>query len=482
MKKEALWKNFKMDKYPKLTKNMQTDILIVGGGLTGGSLFYQLRDDKRKVTLVERSTLGMGATGRSSAKITFLQENIYTKLANNFDEFIASLYYESQKLAIEKMKEIIKKEKIDCDFKASSSYLYTLIEDEVEDIKREKELLSSFKELVKEIDILPNGMKVKKGFYVNDTYVFHPLKYLNAIAKKGIKKDHEIYENTNVINVVKKDDLYYCYTKDAIITCKELVIATHYPNFLVPFLFPIKCYLEKSYILAKKEKDMKEFNAINISNPIYSIRYYNEFKLVVGASHNLCIKNNDTENVHELQQLANIKNPTYIWSNHDIMTLDDLPYIGVLKEHLYLATGYNTWGMTNATLASLVLYDLLNHQENRYSNLLSLQRGISKVKIIKYPLNIFSNVYSYMHSKINVRKKWYHDNPYFTKFDGKNVAIYKDKTGKEHIVYIKCPHLKCNLIFNRVEETWDCPCHGSRFTLDGKCIMGPSNYDISYRK
>lgn len=482
VKKSSIWQNVKMDKYPKVSKDMETDILIVGGGITGVSLFYQLKNDKRKVTLAEKNTLGGGATSRSSAKITFLQENIYSKLSANFDEAVAKLYYESQKEAISSLVDVVKKEGIDCDLDFAVSYLYTLNKDEVLEIDREEALLKSFGEITTKIDALPNDISIESGFSVKNTYVFHPLKFVSGLAKCGLASNHEIFENTNIKNVIKQDDLYCCYTDKAVIKCKSLVIATHYPSFLIPFLFPLKAYIEKSYLLAKKNKENKYFSAINISNPFYSMRYYQDYFLAIGSTHNLCFKGNIQENVEDLKELTGIHNPSFVWSNHDIMTLDHLPYIGRIKDNLYLATGYNTWGMTNGFLAGILLGDLLNQTENKYLELFSPSRRISKERIIHYPINIFSNVYSFLTSKINYRKAWYQNNPYFTKFDGKDVAIYRDQKNKEHIVYLKCPHLKCNLLFNEAELTWDCPCHGSRFTLDGKCFMGPSNYDIGYKR
>ena len=481
MKNIPLWQNVKTDRYPKLKRDIETDILIIGGGITGVSTLYQLKKDKRKVVLVERNRLGYGATSRSSAKVTFLQENIYSKLLNNFNFDVSKLYYESQKEAISNLVQVCKKEKLECDLECADSYLYTLKSEEMDKIIDEQELLKSFGEIPIEVDKLPNGMDIVNGFYIKNTYVFHPLKFVNELARKSINKRHEIYENTNIINIERKNGIYHCYTDTKVIKTKHLVIATHYPNFLFPYLFPFKCHIEKSYLMAVKNKN-KQFSAINISNPIYSIRYYDNYSLLIGGSHNLCLKNNYLENFHSLSKYVDSKNIVYGWSNHDIMTLDNLPYIGFVKDNIVLATGFNTWGMTNGFLAGSIVADLLNKNENAYRYLFDPKRGISKDKIVNYPVNIFSNTYSFINSKINLHKAWYKNNPYFTKFDEKEVAIYRDDKGVEHVVYTKCPHLKCNLTFNEVENTWDCPCHGSRFNLDGKCIMGPSNYDIGYKR
>lgn len=482
MKRIPIWQDIKIDKYPKLENNIETDILIIGGGITGISLFYHLRNDERKVTLVERNSLGCGVTSRSSAKITFLQENIYSKLTDNFNKKIAKLYYQSQKEAIKAIADTIKSENIDCDFLLADSYLYALNDNEVEEVKKEQELLNSFLEKTYDSIKLPNNFSIKKAFYVKNTYVFQPLKFVSELAKKGIKRNHDIYENSNIINIIKKGDYYHCKTKDGkIIKCSYLVVASHYPNFLLPYFFPFKVHIEKSYLLAQKQSNNLDFSAINIKNPILSMRYFKNYFLAIGESHNLCLKNNDQENVRKLKEISKIDCPDYIWSNHDIMTCDNLPIIGEIKNKLFLATGYNTWGMTNGFLAGIILKDLLQNNQNKFTDLFSPFRRFSKDKFKNYSINIFSNAYSFINSKIRLKKDWYHNNPYFKKIDNKEVAIFKDNQGIKHMVYVKCPHLKCNLLFNKSEQTWDCPCHGSRFTLDGKCIIGPSNYDISYK-
>ena len=164
------------------------------------------------------------------------------------------------------------------------------------------------------------------------------------------------------------------------------------------------------------------------------------------------------------------------------MTYDLLPFIGFIDDNLLIGTGYNTWGMTNGFLAGWIISDLMLGNKNKYSSLFNPLRGINLGKVVNFPTILGSSAFSFAKSKLCKNKSWYSSNVKFEKRNGKDVAIYVDENKKEHIVYNKCPHLKCSLIFNEVEKTWDCPCHGSRFDLDGKCIEGPSNYDISYRK
>ena len=484
MKNIPFWQDDFKDNYnyKKLDKNIDVDILIIGGGITGCSTFYNFKDDKRKIVLVDRNKIGYGSSSRSSAKISYLQEDIYSKLLNNEGFEKAYLYYKSQKEALAKIKEVVKKENIDCDFKVSKSYLYTIKENNIYKVKREREILERFKEKTYDGKIPFNKEKILASFYVNNTYLFQPLKFIRTLASKSISNKHLIYENTTIVKISKTLDYYLCYTKDnLIIKSKYVVLALHYPYFLIPYFMPLKCSLEKSFIGLSKVKNTYSFNAINLDKPLLSVRYYHDYLLIVSNNKNLAYSFDNILEMHKFKANTNIMNLDYLFSNYDVMTMDNLPLIGFISKNLLLATGYNTWGNSNGFLAGVILKDLIDNKYNIYKDLFDPKRMLLTNKLISYPINIFNNSYSFIRSKINKNKVFYKGNPYFTKINGKDVAIYIDDKSLKHIVYTKCPHLKCSLIFNKLEKTWDCPCHGSRFTLDGNVIMGPSNYDITYK-
>lgn len=467
----------------ELNDDIDVDVLIIGGGITGVSILYNLIGSNLKVALVEKNRIGMGVTARTTGKLTFLQENIYSKIIRYKDRDSAKLYLESQIEAIKIVRDIVNKHKIDCDFEDVSSFLFASEDKDIKKIKKEKEILEGFNVNVEDSFTLPDNKIVKYGIKVRDTAVFHPLKYLIAL-KNICNKKFRIYENTKVIEINKYKDGYICKTNNNIIKAKYVVIASHYPYFLFHYLFPLKVHLEKSYICASKVKEDDYFSAINVGAPTLSLRYFNNgkdiYKLVLMGSHNLAFNNNDKSYFNELSN-HNPKKINYMWSNKDIITPDYLPYIGFIDDNLLLATGYNTWGMTNGTIAGKVISDLILGNKNKYAELFDPKRCLNLGKIVNFPINLVSNVKSFVGSKFNKNKSWYSDRVYFTKKNGQDLAIYIDDANVKHIVYNKCPHLKCGLIFNEVEKTWDCPCHGSRFDIDGKCIEGPSNYDIGYK-
>lgn len=480
MKCSSIWSDYKLkNKFSSLNKDINVDVLIVGGGITGINTAYYLKDSNLNVCLVEKNTLGSAITSRTTGKLTYLQENIYSTLTKYFNKNIAKKYFESQKYAIELVKRQVVDNKINCNLEENNSYLF---DDNIKKINKEIEILKDFGVNFTNTNILPNNKIVNRGMYVSDTYVFHPLKYLDGLLNV-IKNIINIYENTKVISIKKDNDIYVCKINKNTIKAKKIVFACHYPYFLLPFLTPLKCYVEKSYIGAKQTKNNNKFNAINISKPIKSCRYYEDkivYEIFLTNSHNTCIKENDIDN---FKYFIN-NNYEYIWSNHDMITYDKLPFIGSINEDntMFIGTGYNTWGMTNGCLAGKIISDIILEKNNDFINLFNPKRCINLGKVLNVPLILGSNFLSFSKSKIIKNKNWYNNNVRFEKRNGKDVAIYIDEEKKEHIVYNLCPHLKCSLIFNEVERTWDCPCHGSRFTIDGKCIIGPSNYNISYKE
>lgn len=476
MKIRSIWLNENNKILNKIDKNMEVDVIIVGGGITGLSTLLELHNSNLKVILVERNICGFGVTSKSTAKITYLQEKIFGNIRKSSVDS-ASLYLKSQIDAMNKLINNISSNQINCDLKQVSSYLFTNEEKNIDKLNEEFDFFRQNGVNIEKtkLDTISNILALK----INDTYVFNPLKYINCL--KELLKDY-IYENSKVEDINKKDGYYYIKVNNYVIKSKYVVIATHYPNFLFPFLMPLKNHVETSYIGATEIKKQKNISAINIDNPCISFRYCQSnnknYLIYLYQSFPTCNIKSIKKN---FDRLNNKYKCDYIWSNKDIITNDYMPYIGRLFKNddtILLATGYNTWGMTNGTLAGKIIADIILKKDNPYIKLFSLHRRINFNKIIRFPIDLGCNLKAMIKSN---KKNLNNAKVIYKKIDGKEVAIYKDKNGKEHIVLNKCPHLKCGLILNETEMTWDCLCHGSRFTIDGKCIEGPSNFDISFK-
>jgi len=471
MKNYSIWKeDVTLPDFKKLDKNLEVDVLIIGGGMTGINTFYQLSRSSLKVSLVEQNKIGMGVTVNSTGKLTYLQDSLYEKIWKNFDVVTARKYLDSQRDAIQLAVDIINCENIDCNLLKAPSFVYSDAEEEDKKLGELRNFLEDYD--IKVIEGESNLVDYHSIIGVEDTYVFHPLKYINGLLSKLDK--NSIYENTSIVRMEHiGEDGYICYTNhDSEIKAKKVVIASHYPYFNLPFLFPLKGNLEKSYLSASKYKK-DNISLIKYEKPIISIRSYLDYLLYLSNSHNISSKVLDKEHYDELKKkLADIGlEPEYLWSNTDIMTNDGLPFIGKIENNLLIGTGYNTWGMGNGILAGKILSDLILEKDNKYISLFDPHR-VSLGMVGGAVLDGVDSVLGYINGYLTDSKKIE-----YKEVDGKEVATYQDENGK-HTVYTKCPHMGCRLLFNETELTWDCPCHASRFDIDGKCISGPSNVDI----
>lgn len=469
MKQKSIWLEEKRkESYPSIDRDIKLDCLIIGGGITGISLLYQLKEKNMTVALVERARIAEGVTAKSTAKLNFLQGIVYSKIAKEVSKKSARMYLKSQLEGIELIKNIIEKEKIACDLEKVTSYLYgeekekTKIEEEYQFLKKNH------------VPVEKQGNTLK----VSDTYVFHPVKYVRALAQICYQKKQNIYENSLVTELKKEKDHYIVLVNNHRILAKKVVLACHYPFELLPFFLPVRTYIEKSYIMTSPTAIKKEETFITTYPKIVSKRYYQNYEMILKGSHNICNKLDTKKN---FAKLVGESKPEYVWSNEDIMTSDLLPFIGFMDKNLLLATGYNTWGMATSAIASILLKDILLESYNEYMEVFHPYRSFSLAKMKQYPINILSNMKSFIWNKIQKKKKWYPKDLSFSIRNGKPVAKYTFKE-KEHMVYTTCPHMLCTLLFNEVEQTWDCPCHASRFDISGKCIKGPSAKDITYKE
>ena len=460
-----IWNN-NNNKILLLENNLDVlDVLIIGGGLTGINIAYQFLKTNKQVVLIDKSGIGSGATGKSSAKLSYIQSDTYNKISNNKK----SIYLNSQIEAINIIKNIIKDNNIDCNFTKCEELIFTQDKKNIHKIEKIITLLKKHKikyEIVKNVDIL-------YGLKIFDSYVFNPIKYLLAL-KNIIKNKIHIYENVIAKNINYKNNLYYVMTNRGIIKSKNIVIACHYPFFIYPLFIPLKTYIKREYVNAFKVEKSFNFTQINIDKILSSIRYYNNYLIFVSNEQKLTNNYNYFKNYiksyNDTLKFFN-KKPEFTWMNQDIISNDNLPFIGKVKNNLYISTAYNKWGMTNSAIASKIIYDLIENNNNKYVKLFNPNRINLKI-IFKSILNTYGYVKVYIQALFNK------NNPKYIKIDKFYYGIYKDKENKYHKIKLICPHMKCMLVFNRMEETWDCPCHGSRFDLDGNIISGPAKENL----
>lgn len=485
MKDKSIWLDgINRKKFPKLSNDIMCDIVIIGGGITGLSCAYFLKDLKKKIVLVERNKLCTGTTAKSTGKLTYLQDDKISKIENIYNKDKALLYLNSQKDAISLAKKIIIENDIKCNLDSVNSYIFCTSHQNKNKILKNYNLLKDSCNIKKKKK-LPIQTKCCNSLEVNDTFVFHPVKFVLNLSEI-VKDKIDIYENTNISSIKKDNDFYLLKANNKIIKAKQVILACHYPFFLLPYLFPFKTSLEKSFLAAGVVEKTKPISAINVDKSVISLRYHKDkknFLLYVGETNSL---DNNVNNIKKKDKIIwNMrKNFTplveYCWSNYDILTWDYMPLIGEIDNNMYLATGYNTWGMTNGILAGKIISDLIDNKKNKYSELFDPKRNINNIpKIINFNIQ---NSFSFINTKINKNKNFYYDNVKIVKENGVYYGVYIDEDKKEHKVLNLCPHMKCSLSFNYQTKTWDCPCHGSSFDVDGNLLYGPASHDIKVSK
>lgn len=443
MKSYSIWSDFQRKDLKRLSSNINCDVLIIGGGITGCGMYYHLYKNFNTI-LVEQNKIGDGVTARSTGKLTFMQNDLLDKIRKQ-SVSKASLYLKSQIDAIKIIKKIIKEENIKCDLEKTDSVIYTNKEEEINKIKDLKSFLSSCD--IKVNDYKTDLVKMKYAIVAHDTYIFNP----SLFVYQYLKDKNNVYEDTKIIDIKRKENLYCCYTKDHVIKAKYVIIASHYPYFNIPYFLPIKSYLEKSYLLAGS-KSHEPISLISYSNPFVSIRTYKNKMIYLSNSLDSYKNIDNSKNFEELLKKTSDIGlfPTYLWTNTDIMTNDNLPYIGKIKKNMFIATGYNTWGLTNGILSGKIISDILLKKKNPYIELFDPKR-INLKKELNIILNISKNFLGYMNGFLK------HNNHYF------------------------CTHMHCPVIYNKNENTYDCPCHGSRFDINGDVIVSPANKNLKIK-
>lgn len=523
------------EKYNKVEKNIETDICIIGGGITGISTAYYLTKENLKVTVLDMGKIGFQTTGNSTAKITSQHGLFYKYLKDSKGEDFARLYYDANEDAIKNIKKIVEKENIECDLECQSAYVLAANREEVQKVKDEVEVVRGFgghAEYLEREDIDKNLLILNPlaAIRFKNQAQFNSYKYTIELAKICKNLGANIYENTKVVDVRDEKDYYYLETEDGYkIKAKYLVITTKYPIINIPGFYFMKMYQSTSYGISIPVKE-KLFDGMYITstNPKVSLRMAkvdnniikdvvdgnienyakqdkenrkrvkekqnskidNEYVLiVVGADHKTGEK---TDLSNSYKKLENIAKQIYpqgkvenYWNTEDCITLDKIPYIGKYSnmwENAYVATGFNKWGITTSNIAANIITDMIIGRKNRYEDIFISTR-VEPVKNRQEVGNMLKETVSSLVLKKfelpeSEQASLKNEEGKIIEIEGEKVGAYKDKEGRIYTIVPKCAHLGCELSWNNLEKTWDCPCHGSRYDYTGKMLYGPTVKDL----
>ncbi|MDK0804872.1 FAD-dependent oxidoreductase [Clostridium perfringens] len=456
---------------------MKTDVLVIGAGIAGVLTAYMLKQKGRDVVLIDAAEIASGNTKNTTAKITSQHDLIYSKLIAEFGEEKARQYAKANELAIKKYKEIIEDKRIECDFEEKPAYVYSL--NEVDVLKEEVEAAKNLgidAEFVQEANL---PFKINGAVKFNNQAQFNPLKFL-----KGISNELVIYENTRALEI--KENLIV--TSGGNITANNIVVATHYPIMNAPGYYFMKMHQERSYVLALENTSEIDGMYIDLNKEGYSFRTYNNLLLLGGISHRTG-ENEEGGSYDELRKVAKRLYPKakekYYWSAQDCMTIDGIPYIGRYSSetpNIYVATGFNKWGMTSSMVSAMIISDMILEKENDFSEIFSPRRFDLSLSINNIANDLIETAKNFIAQKVYIPSSEIehikNGHGGIIEYNGEKVGVYKNKEGKEFFVSTKCTHLGCQLSWNSDELTWDCPCHGSRFDYKGRLIGSPATKDL----
>jgi glycine/D-amino acid oxidase-like deaminating enzyme/nitrite reductase/ring-hydroxylating ferredoxin subunit len=493
--KLSLWlKDDILNEFPSVKSDVSTQICIIGAGITGITTAYILSQLGTPVVLIDSGIPINLTTGNTTAKFTFQHGIIYSKIIEKYGLDQALLYYESQVEAMQYVKKLIVDYNIQCDFNNTYSMIYGETKKEFDEIKEEYEAYKKLNIPCELVYDLPYGISGIGGLKVNNQFNLNPVKYLGFLLDKLMENGVQIYQNTNAVDIEENDNGNIIITEDGYkISTKKIIITTGYPFFDGGGLYFTRLAPYRSYLVAFPSDIQDSAMLISNSQSPYSIRFTNtdgiKYVLIGGKGHKVGQEESAMDSYNQLIDFGikhfGVINPSYRWSAQDYESLDKIPYVGNITskhEDILVATGFRKWGMTNGTSAAILLSNLIKEEDSKFKELFNPSRSEmlkSTGKFMKENLNVAKELIKgkILPDEIKL-EDIKNDEGGIIKHNGKRVGAYRDNNGTLFLVDSTCTHLGCELEYNNGERSFDCPCHGSRFTYEGKVIEGPAVLDL----
>lgn len=486
---QSYWLNSaELPQFPSLKEDTKSDVVIVGAGITGITLAYLLAKRGKSVIIIEAGEVLSGTTGHTTAKITCQHDVIYDEFISHFGKERTKQYYEANKEALHFVKQLIDEHSIECDYKEQDAWLYTKSVDEIPKLKQEYsayEALGIDGELT---DSSPLPFTVRAGLKMPKQAQFNPVQYLVKLLDLAIQQGVKVYEHTTAATVDKPS---YVITKEGKkIESEHIVSCSHFPFYDDQQFFFARMYSERSYAICFKPKQPYPGGMyLGIDDPKRSLRSVTidgeEYVIAGGENHptgqGICTIKHYEAVEQFAEQAFGIEKIMYRWSAQDYTTLDKLPFIGATDHDpkLYVASGYKKWGMTTGTLAALLLDKTISGEQSPYEELFSPKRFYAD-PTVKTFLTYAGNMVKHMvKGKLEAVTRQPEEleagQGSVVSVDGKRAGAYRDHEGQLHIVDTTCTHMGCEVEWNSGDLSWDCPCHGSRFSYQGEVLDGPAD-------
>ncbi|WP_353194951.1 FAD-dependent oxidoreductase [Pusillimonas noertemannii] len=477
--------------YPSLAGDARTDVVVVGAGIVGLTAAYELARAGKKVIVLEALRTASQVTARSTAKLTSQHGLIYGRLIRDFGEENARLYARANQDAIEHIAKLVGKERIDCAFERKPAYLYADGIESASDIDDEAMVAAMLGLPARVIKEMPAPVSCTRALCFDDQAQFNPVRYLTGLAR-AVAATTQLYEMSRVVGVEQDGEVQHVKTEAGhTVTARHVVIATHLP--VVPEgKFFAKAFTFSHTVAAAPLPAGCELDGMFITSgqPTYSFRTDNS----TGVPHIIAVgpeyKTGEPEGLSQsfadleefLRKHFSIAEPAYRWTNEDFRPMDGMPFVGRASgstPQLYVATGFDAWGITNGVVAARLIANQILQRENPCARLFDATRIKPLAGGAEFVKENLNSAKQFVAERLapNSSDASSHlplGEARVLRANGKSIARYRDMDGKLHELSAVCTHMGCIVEWNEVDLTWDCPCHGSRFGHDGAVLHGPA--------
>ncbi|GLX70445.1 (2Fe-2S)-binding protein [Paenibacillus glycanilyticus] len=491
---ESFWTASQQERplFPKLEQDAEADVVVVGGGISGITTAYLLSREGLRVTLLEAGVVLNGTTAHTTAKITAQHDLIFDELIRTEGKEKAALYYQASKDAMAFIEETIENYQIECGYSKQDAYVYTHHVDYIVKVEKEAKAYEALGIPGAYLDRMPLSLPMFGAVRMDGQAQFHPLQYLWKLAREFVKNGGQIYEHTTAVDVEFVDTPKVMTLGGHRVNAKYVVSCTHFPFYDGEGFYFARMHADRSYVLGLQTHDEYPGGMyLSAEDPKRSIRCapiddHHKLLLVGGQSHKtgqgICTINHYEELRKFAENQFNLEKIIYRWSAQDLVTGDKLPFIGRIKKthpNVFIASGYRKWGMTNGTAAALMIRDLILERENPYAELFSPSRSLSWKTVGKLLADNADVAKHLISGKLEFIKKRPEqldkDEGSVVDLHGRRAGAYRDKDGQLFLLDTTCTHMGCEVEWNNGDRTWDCPCHGSRFSYTGEVMEGPAS-------
>lgn len=478
------------------TVQQKFDVVIIGGGITGITSAFVLQELGLKCLVLEAQQLCFGTTGGTTAHINTLLDVPYTTLIKNFGHDQATMVARATVEAVAFIRDVIEKYDIKCEFAQSQAFLFAQDEKQTKELRDIYDACKHVTLPVKYVNDIPVPIQFIKAIAVPGQGKFHPLRYVFGLAEAFENIDGVILDRCRVTDVKEENGTVYVESEKGTYQASYAIYATHIPPTIN--VLHLRCAPYRSYAMAVRLASGSY--PMNLAYDMYDpYRYYRSQR--IDGNNYLIVGGNDHKTGHEpnteapfltleshIRTYFDVEAVTHRWSSQYYEPADGLPYIGHFPGHgkkILVATGFGGNGMTYGTIAAHILKSIILELKSDLVNMFSPSR-IKPVAAFKnfaeHNLDVFKQIVARIFSTPEAHE--FADlapgEGKIFKIDGQPIGITKDPNGGLHAVNASCTHMKCTVSWNLTEKSWDCPCHGARYSMDGKVLNGPASQDLEY--